>query len=385
MKNETFDILKVIPKWKIAFWLLISILLTPISEVFISRLVTSVIDSSLTLTALSEEFVRIVGYEKYRGLKESFWAMMVSYVFLFSIFSSYVYLFYRHEKKLYYEACIKQMIEEIRYIANGNFNHKISVLQHNYLEDLANGVNQIVEQLKVSIEEERQTEQAKSELITNVSHDLRTPLTSIVGYVNLIHHDNYRDEVELRHYIQVIYDKVTRLNMLMNDLFEYTRVQNKELQLNTLPIDIIELLGQLSVQFRMQFQEANIECRPSFPSEKLMVLADGDKLVRVFENLIMNAMTYGNEGKFIDLTAYQDGNMIAIDITNYGQPIPSTDLPHIFERFYRVEKSRSTYTGGSGLGLAIAKSIVEIHSGTIEVYSDAEKTTFTVKLLPYKQ
>lgn len=385
MKNETFDILKVIPKWKIAFWLLISILLTPISEVFISRLVTSVIDSSLTLTALSEEFVRIVGYEKYRGLKESFWAMMVSYVFLFSIFSSYVYLFYRHEKKLYYEACIKKMIEEIRYIANGNFNHKISVLQHNYLEDLANGVNQIVEQLKVSIEEERQTEQAKSELITNVSHDLRTPLTSIVGYVNLIHHDNYRDEVELRHYIQVIYDKVTRLNMLMNDLFEYTRVQNKELQLNTLPIDIIELLGQLSVQFRMQFQEANIECRPSFPSEKLMVLADGDKLVRVFENLIMNAMTYGNEGKFIDLTAYQDGNMIAIDITNYGQPIPSTDLPHIFERFYRVEKSRSTYTGGSGLGLAIAKSIVEIHSGTIEVYSDAEKTTFTVKLLPYKQ
>lgn len=385
LKNETVDILKVIPKWKIAFWLLVSILLTPITEVVISRLFTSVIDSSLTLTALSGEFVRIVGYEKYRGLKESLWTMMGSYLFLFSIFSFYVYIFYRHEKKLYYEVCIKQMIEEIRYIADGNFNHKVSILQHDYLEDLATGVNRIVEQLKVSIEEERQTEQAKSELITNVSHDLRTPLTSIVGYVNLIHHDNYRDEVELRHYIQVIYDKVTRLNMLMNDLFEYTRVQNKELQLNTVPIDIIELLGQLSVQFRMQFQEANIECRPSFPSEKLMVLADGDKLVRVFENLIMNAMTYGNDGKFIDIAAYQNGKMIAIDITNYGQPIPSTDLPHIFERFYRVEKSRSTYTGGSGLGLAIAKSIVEVHNGTIEVYSNDEKTTFTVKFIPYKQ
>ncbi|WP_459503432.1 sensor histidine kinase [Bacillus sp. C1] len=384
MKNETFDILKAIPKWKIVLWLFVSILLTPITEVVIARLVTSVIDSSLTLTALSEEFVRIVGYEKYRGLKESLWTMIGSYLFLFSIFSFYVYIFYRHEKKLYYEVCIKQMIEEIRYIADGNFNHKVSILQHDYLEDLATGVNHIVEQLKVSIEEERQTEQAKSELITNVSHDLRTPLTSIVGYVNLIHHDNYRDEVELRHYIQVIYDKVTRLNMLMNDLFEYTRVQNKELQLSTVPIDIIELLGQLSVQFRIQFQEANIECRPSFPTEKLMVLADGDKLVRVFENLIMNAMTYGNDGEFIDIAAYQDGNMIAIDITNYGQPIPSTDLPHIFERFYRVEKSRSAYTGGSGLGLAIAKSIVEIHSGTIDVYSNDEKTTFTVKLLPYK-
>ncbi|EOP54217.1 sensor histidine kinase VanS1 [Bacillus cereus VDM021] len=385
MRNETFDILKVIPKWKVVFWLLVSILLTPITEVVISRLVTSVIDSSLTLTALSGEFVRIVGYEKYMGLKESLWTMMGSYLFLFSIFSFYVYIFYRHEKKLYYEVCIKQMIDEIRYIADGNFNHKVSILQHNYLEDLATGVNHIVEQLKVSIEEERQTEQAKSELITNVSHDLRTPLTSIVGYVNLIHHDNYRDEVELRHYIQVIYDKVNRLNMLMNDLFEYTRVQNNELQLNTVPIDIIELLGQLSVQFRMQFQEANIECRPSFPPEKLMALADGDKLVRVFENLIINAMTYGNDGKFIDITAYQDGNMIVIDITNYGQPIPSTDLAHIFERFYRVEKSRSAYTGGSGLGLAIAKSIVEIHDGTIEVYSDTEQTTFTVKLLSYKQ
>ncbi len=164
---------------------------------------------------------------------------------------------------------LKKMIEEIRYIANGNFNHKVSIVNHNYLEELASGVNQIVEQLKVSIDEERQAEQAKSELITNVSHDLRTPLTSIVGYVNLIHHDNYRDEVELRHYIQVIYDKVTRLNALMNDLFEYTRVQNKELSLYSVPIDIVELLGQLTVQFRIQLQEANIDCRPFFPIKEV--------------------------------------------------------------------------------------------------------------------
>lgn len=170
----------------------------------------------------------------------------------------------------------------------------------------------------------------------------------------------------------------------MNDLFEYTRVQNKELSLYSVPIDIVELLGQLTVQFRIQLQEANIDCRPFFPSKKLMVLADGDKLVRVFENLIINAIAYGNDGDYIDITAYENNNMIAIDITNYGQPIPSTDLPHIFERFYRVEKSRSTNTGGSGLGLAIAKSIVELHKGTIEVYSDDKKTTFTVKLQPYK-
>ncbi|MFK4315309.1 MULTISPECIES: sensor histidine kinase [unclassified Bacillus (in: firmicutes)] len=384
MRNEAFDILKDIPKWKLIFWLLLAITLTPITELIIFRLVTSVIESSLTLSELGKEFIRIFGHEKYIGLKESLWMMIVSYLFLFSIFSSYLYIFYRHERKVYYETCIKKMIEEIRYIASGNFNHKVSIVHHNYLEELATGVNQIIEQLKVSIDEERRAEQAKSELITNVSHDLRTPLTSIVGYVNLIHHDNYRDEVELRYYIQVIYGKVTRLNALMNDLFEYTRVQNKVLSLYSVPIDIVELLGQLTVQFRIQLQEANIECRPSFPSQKLMVLADGDKLVRVFENLIINAITYGNDGDHIDITAYESNNMITIDITNYGQPIPSTDLPHIFERFYRVEKSRSTNTGGSGLGLAIAKSIVELHKGTIEVYSDDKKTTFTVKLLPYK-
>ena len=298
------------------FWLLLAITLTPITELIIYRLVTSVIESSLTLSELGKEFIRIFGYEKYKGIKESLWMMIVSYLFLFSIFSSYLYIFIVMKESFTMKLVLK-MIEEICYIANGNFNHKVSIVNHNYLEELASGVNQIVEQLKVSIDEERQAEQAKSELITNVSHDLRTPLTSIVGYVNLIHHDNYRDEVELRHYIQVIYDKVTRLNALMNDLFEYTRVQNKELSLYSVPIDIVELLGQLTVQFRIQLQEANIDCRPFFPSKKLMVLADGDKLVRVFENLIINAIAYGNDGDYIDITAYENNNMIAIDITNY--------------------------------------------------------------------
>ena len=113
-----------------------------------------------------------------------------------------------------------------------------------------------------------------------------------------------------------------------------------------------------------------------------MVLADGDKLVRVFENLIINAIAYGNDGDYIDITAYENNNMIAIDITNYGQPIPSTDLPHIFERFYRVEIALYKHWW-IWTRIGNCKSIVELHKGTIEVYSD-DKTTFTVKLQPYK-
>ncbi|HDR4213304.1 TPA: two-component sensor histidine kinase, partial [Bacillus anthracis] len=112
MRNEAFDILKDIPKWKLIFWLLLAITLTPITELIIYRLVTSVIESSLTLSELGKEFIRIFGYEKYKGIKESLWMMIVSYLFLFSIFSSYLYIFYRHERKLYYETCIKKMIEE---------------------------------------------------------------------------------------------------------------------------------------------------------------------------------------------------------------------------------------------------------------------------------
>jgi signal transduction histidine kinase len=108
--------------------------------------------------------------------------------------------------------------------------------------------------------------------------------------------------------------------------------------------------------------------------------ADGDKLARVFENLIVNAMKYGAEGKKIDLKAFEEEGRAVVEVINYGTPIPQTDLPYLFDRFYRVEKSRSTQTGGSGLGLAISKGIVELHNGSIEAFSSETETVFRVTL-----
>lgn len=271
-------------------------------------------------------------------------------------------------------------MQEIHYIAEGNFNEQIDTKYHNNLDHLAKDVNNITLHIQDAVAEERHIEHTKNELITNVSHDLRTPLTSIIGYLDLIEQDRYRDEIELRHYTGIAHEKAQSLEHLINELFEYTRMQDNRLILNKMPINIAEILGQLVIQNHIFFKEANVICRENITTEEMYVLGDGEKLARVFDNLITNAMNYGKEGKYIDISASEVNDMIMITVTNYGTPIPSIDLPHIFDRFYRAEKSRSKHTGGSGLGLAIAKSIIAHHDGTIEAQSTLDRTSFIVKL-----
>lgn len=272
-----------------------------------------------------------------------------------------------------------QITRGLEQIADGNFDFRIPVLTQDELGVLAANINAMNAKLKSSIEEERRAERTKAELVTNVSHDIRTPLTSIVGYLGLIEQDRCRDEVELRQYVQIAYEKSLRLNVLVNDLFEYTRTSGG-LGLQVLPLNLVELLGQLAAQYRHSFAQAEMECRLMFHEKMLTVRADGNKLARVFENLLINALQYGREGKRVDLTVRRDGSEAAVEVANYGSPLPPSSLPHLFERFYRVEQSRAQHTGGSGLGLAIAKNIVELHGGTISVASDSARTTFEVRL-----
>lgn len=274
------------------------------------------------------------------------------------------------------------LMDSVEEMSKGNLDKKIQVKSRSDIKKVAENINNIVQQLKNITVEERKAQQTKTDLITNVSHDLRTPLTSIIGYLNIIEEGKYKDEVELMYYVDIAYEKSLNLNILINDLFELTKMQNRTINFNKVELNLVELVGQLVSQFEIQFRQANMDYRIDFSVEKLMISADPVKLVRAFENLITNAMRYGKDGRYVDIKIFVEDEMAVVQVINYGEPIPVVDLPHIFDRFYRVEKSRNTFQGGSGLGLAITKNIIESHDGSITAISDSEHTIFQVKL-PY--
>ena len=272
---------------------------------------------------------------------------------------------------------LEEIRNGLREIAKGNFDTDIPVQSGSQLGEVAESINQMSRQLHQSILEERNAEKTKNDLITGVSHDLRTPLTSILGFLEVIEEDRYQDEVELRYYVNIAYEKAQNLKKLIDDLFEYTRINNG-LPLDIREIDMAQFMRQLIEEFVPALEKSGMECKLA-AEEGLVIRADGAQLVRAYENLITNAIRYGESGKRIDIAVRGDGNQVSISFTNYGDPIPERDLPFIFDRFYRVEASRSKQTGGTGLGLAITKSIVEVQGGEIRVRSDRQRTIFETR------
>ncbi|WP_020615174.1 sensor histidine kinase [Paenibacillus daejeonensis] len=296
---------------------------------------------------------------------------------LATIFFFGVYMIFFEWRKYRYLAQVHRSVSEI---AEGNFGRQVPVKNNSEVAEIAVTINDLVSRLVNAMEEERKAERAKNELVTNVSHDLRTPLTSIIGYLGLIEQDRYRDEVELRHYVQIAYTKSRRLQDLIQDLFDYTRLRHEGNPLRLDSLNLVELIGQLLEQYRLSMEEAGLTSELRSDDKRIVVPGDAGKLVRVFENLISNAIKYGGGGHVVQVQLRRDRGFATVEITNDGEPIPESDLPYIFDRFYRVDKSRTETSGGSGLGLAICKSIVERHGGSIDASSRTGQTTFRVRL-----
>lgn len=380
MNNKWLLLLTRLPKWRLAFFLAASFLLTPPSAFLLNRIAQGLIWTSVTLSGLVTETASLIGDYKYSLLMETYGPPFYTIATII-IFIAYAAFFLKREKRLYYSRCIKKLKEEAAIVAEGKFEHKIGCDDFPDLAGLSDSINTIVQKLKQSQEEERLAEQAKRDLITNVSHDLRTPLTSIIGYLALIEHDRYKDEVELKYYTQIAYEKATDLDKLIKDLFEYTKFQNAGMKLSVEEISLPELLRQIVISFRPQVEAAKMEIAVSGDEEgKLQVLGDGSKLARVFENIISNAIKYGEIYSKIGIHMYRDLDEAVVEIANAGEPVPESDLPYIFDRFYRVEKSRTDSQGSSGLGLAIAKAVVELHEGKISAANQGGKIIFTVRL-----
>lgn len=275
-----------------------------------------------------------------------------------------------------YMVILEEGMEEI---SKGNFNHIVGIEGKDEFGLMANKLNQMTVNLQKIIEENQSNENRKHELITSVAHDLRTPLTSVIGYLELLRSDKL-DAKTKEHYTQIVYDKAKRLEQLIEDLFSYTKYTYGDVVALSEPMDMIKLIEQLLDEFYPSFEENELSFQFYKDCNKLVSYADGNLLARAFANLIGNAIKYGVEGKRVEIYFAHQNDEMQICVKNYGGIIPDQDLPHIFDRFYRVERSRSQETGGSGLGLAIAQSIINAHGGQITARSSLNGTVFEVKL-----
>lgn len=281
----------------------------------------------------------------------------------------------------YHQMQLRHIINELHYIADGHFNHRIPFQLKGQMQRVVASVNALVDSTIKAMEDEREIERSKDELITNVSHDIRTPLTSIIGYLGLIEDKQYRSEEDILKYTHTAYLKSKQMKSLVDDLFEYTKVRQTDAPLQIQSLELNAMLEQIGASFELEANKKGMEINTILPDSPVKIEADPEKLARVFNNLITNALKYGSDGKniYLQLTKV-DKKEIEIRISNDGEPIPEKSLRQVFDRFYRVESSRSKETGGTGLGLAIAQSIIELHHGYIYVESNKNLTSFIMRL-----
>ena len=222
-------------------------------------------------------------------------------------------------------------------------------------------------------------EQRKSDMVMYLAHDLKTPLASVIGYLNLLRDEGQISEELRQKYLSVSLDKAERLEDLINEFFEIAKFNLSNITLQYSRISLVRLLEMLLYEFQPMLHEKNLNCSLMVPAD-IMIRCDADKIQRVFDNILKNAVTYSFEGTDIDIAVVGEGEVVEITFTNHGNTIPEEKLERIFEQFYRLDVSRSTGSGGAGLGLAIAKQIIELHNGTIMARSENEMVEFKVTL-----
>lgn len=247
------------------------------------------------------------------------------------------------------------------------------------LDFMENKLNQIKNNLQKQKKAALDAEQRKNDLVVYLAHDIKTPLTSVIGYLSLLDEAPDMPPEQKSKYVGITLEKAYRLEELINEFFEITRFNLQTIVLNKEKINLLFMLQQMADEFYPMLTPQGKQISVNVP-DGLTLWGDANKLARVFNNILKNGIAYSDENSVIDISAGQQDENIVITFMNQGNPIPQEKIDTIFEKFYRLDSARSTNTGGAGLGLAIAQEIVTAHDGTISVESNSENTIFTVKL-----
>lgn len=286
------------------------------------------------------------------------------------------------------------------YLAMGRFTHWLEQLRQaiesvqtspdvpvklpRELAPLEEDLNHLRAQVESQVRDARESEQRRQDLIAFLAHDLKTPLTSVVGYLTLLKDDPGLTPEQRSKFTGIALDKAQRLEELLGEFFDISRMDLDGGPQERTPIQLSMLLEQLADEFYPLFAEKELQYTVQI-QHHLVVLGDPDKLARVFDNVLRNAVNYSTPGGQVEIEAKKVGPMAQVVIRNEGLEIPEKELANIFRKFYRLDAARSSRTGGAGLGLAIAKEIVERHGGDICAECNGRFTSFTITLPIYKE
>ncbi|WP_044338219.1 sensor histidine kinase [Rossellomorea aquimaris] len=276
---------------------------------------------------------------------------------------------------------VKQMSKEAERMAKGDFDVKVTEAGPQEIKELAANFNHMSTRIEEMFDELRESEKFKSELIANVSHDLRTPLSSIHSFVAALNDNIIEEPQTRRRYYETILSETEKLSQLIEEVLEFSQLENRKLAWNPQLAPIDKLLVETIQQFERVLQEKHVEVKVEYDDHLPLVSLMPVQIKRVMTNLIQNALSFSPNQTTLDIRAVKDGGMMKFSVADEGKGIPLEEQASIFQRFYRVEKSRNKASGGSGLGLSICKEIVDLHGGEIGVESDGKSgSTFWFRL-----
>jgi two-component system phosphate regulon sensor histidine kinase PhoR len=273
---------------------------------------------------------------------------------------------------------IGEMVKEIK---AGNLDQKLPVRSQDELGRLAELINELTDKLKTDIEQLQKLERVRSEFLANVSHELRTPIFSLKGFLETLQEGAINDPAVNKKFVEKAYHHANRLDSLLSDLIEISRIESGDMKMSFRYFDVVSFLRQIVGDFSDNAAKKQQRLLLDAPEGEALVLGDKDRLRLAIGNIIDNAIKYSPESTTIIARLTEQNHSVTISVSDNGPGIEAEHLPRVFERFYRVDKTRSREVGGTGLGLAIVKHIVEAHNSKVSVTSEVGKgTTFSFDL-----